>query len=213
MNQVLRHRMVEEQIRSRGITNADVLKVMENVPRHLFIPEEYQAQAYEDTPLPIGQDQTISQPYIVGLMSSLLELTGNETILEIGTGSGYQTAVLAQLAATIYTVEIIPDIGDHARRTLRQLGYRNVHLRIGDGYQGWSEEAPFDAIVVTAAPICTPLPLIEQLKVGGKLTVPVGRYDQDLCVIVKNEEGYDTRNILPVRFVPMTGEAQLRGEK
>lgn len=205
---VMRQQMIDEQIKGRGVTDPRVLEALEAVPRHQFVPEAYRDQAYEDTPLPIGEDQTISQPYIVGLMSTLLELKPTDKVLEIGTGSGYQAAVLSHLADSVYTIEIIPALGERARRVLAELGYHNVHVRIGDGYLGWPEEAPFNAIIVTAAPPRVPEPLIEQLAIGGRMVIPVGDFDQDLRVLVKTETGIETRSIIPVRFVPMTGEAQ-----
>jgi len=209
----LRRRMVESQIMARHVEEPRVLAAMEKVPRHLFVPETYRAQAYEDYPLPIGENQTISQPYIVALMTSLLDLKGGEKVLEIGTGSGYQAAVLAEIAGDVYTMEILEPLADRARATLSSLGYRNVHLRQGDGFAGWPEEAPFDAIVVTAAPPEVPRPLLDQLKVGGRLVIPVGRYFQDLLVYTKTEDGVEKRNVIPVRFVPMTGQAQEPGSK
>lgn len=206
--EALRRRMVEEQIRRRGVTDPRVLGAMERVPRHLFVPEAYRDRAYEDHPLPIGEGQTISQPYIVALMSSLVELNGDEKVLEIGTGSGYQAAVLSHLAREVYTIEILEPLGQRARTTLADLGYSNVRVRIGDGYKGWPEEAPFDAIVVTAAPEEIPQALIDQLKVGGKMVIPVGSFFQDLLVITKTHRGIKKRNVIPVRFVPMVGDGE-----
>lgn len=203
-----RQAMVESQIRSRGVRQPSVLRAMAQVPRHLFVPEPFRVQAYEDYPLPIGASQTISQPYIVALMTELLALDGKEKVLEIGTGSGYQAAVLSLVAREVYTIEILAPLGEQAGQLLRDLGYRNVHTRVGDGYQGWPEEAPFDAIMVTAAPPEIPKPLLEQLKVGGRMVVPVGSFFQDLLLITRTPTGYEKKNIIPVRFVPMTGKAQ-----
>ena len=206
-----RQRMLDEQIRARGVTDPAVLAAMAAVPRHLFVPENERSGAYDDQPLPIGAGQTISQPYIVALMSSLLGLKPDSRVLEVGTGSGYQAAVLSRLAREVYTIEIIQPLGERARRTLADLGYKNVHVRIGDGYRGWREAAPFDGIVVTAAPPSIPGPLMDQLKVGGKLVIPVGRAYQDLLVLTKRRDGgFDRESVLPVRFVPMTGQAQER---
>jgi protein-L-isoaspartate(D-aspartate) O-methyltransferase len=166
------------------------------------------ARAYADHPLPIGNQQTISQPYIVALMSELLELDGDSKVLEIGTGSGYQAAVLSRIAREVYTIEIRESLGESARELLDELGYDNVRVRIGDGYQGWPEAAPFDGIMVTAAPERVPQPLVDQLKVGGKLVVPVGRFLQDLLVVTKTGDGIRTREVAPVRFVPMIGEVE-----
>jgi protein-L-isoaspartate(D-aspartate) O-methyltransferase len=203
-----RRQMVESQIRSREIRDERVLQAMAKVPRHLFVPDNVRAMAYEDFPLPIGADQTISQPYIVALMTSLLELDGSERVLEIGTGSGYQAAVLGEVAGEVYSVEIVESLGQRAKETLGALGYRNVQVRIGDGFAGWPEHAPFDGILVTAAPPKVPQPLLDQLKPGGKLVIPVGRFFQDLMVYKKTEKGFEKRNVIPVRFVPMTGEAE-----
>ncbi|MCM2269717.1 MAG: protein-L-isoaspartate(D-aspartate) O-methyltransferase [Thermoanaerobaculia bacterium] len=206
--EVRRKRMVEGQIAARDVRDARVLAAMERVPRHLFVPPEMRAQAYEDYPLPIGDEQTISQPYIVALMTSLLELRGGERVLEIGTGSGYQAAVLAEIAGEVYTIEILASLAERSRATLAELGYRNIQVRHGDGWAGWPELAPFDGIVVTAASPRVPQPLLEQLKVGGKLVVPVGRFFQDLLVYTRTAEGYEKRNVIPVRFVPLTGEVE-----
>jgi len=179
------------------------------VPRHRFVPSAYQARAYTDHPLPIGRNQTISQPYIVARMTELLDLTPSSRVLEIGTGSGYHAAVLAQVAREVYTIEIVEDLGREARERLASLGYRNVHVRIGDGYRGWPEEAPFDAIILTAAPAELPQPLLDQLKVGGKMVLPQGSGEiQDLLVITRTEGSLERQRIAAVRFVPMTGEAE-----
>jgi protein-L-isoaspartate(D-aspartate) O-methyltransferase len=203
-----RRRMVETQIKARDVKDPKVLDAMSRVPRHLFVPEAFQAQAYDDYPLPIGSDQTISQPYIVALMTSLLDLHGGERVLEIGTGSGYQAAVLSRIAGQVYTIEILPELGERARRELAELGYTNVESRIGDGWAGWPENAPFDGILVTAAPPRVPEPLLQQLKVGGRLVIPVGSFFQDLLVYTRTDTGFEKRNVIPVRFVPMTGEAE-----
>ena len=207
-----RHRMVE-QIRARGVTDVGVLAALEAVPRHLFVPAGERGKAYADHPLPIGGGQTISQPYMVALMTSLLDLRPGARVLEIGTGSGYQAAILSRLAGEVYTIEILPPLAERARHTLADLGCRNVHLRTGDGFQGWPEAAPFDGIIVTAAPPTVPEPLLQQLKVGGRLVIPVGDRDaiQNLQVLTKRADGgFDRSSVMPVRFVPMTGEAQRR---
>ena len=203
-----RRQMVSAQIEHRGVTDGRVLSAMESVPRHLFVPEPLREQAYDDSPLPIGEGQTISQPYIVALMTSLLELQPADRVLEIGTGSGYQAAVLSRLAKQVYSMEILPALADQARRNLEGAGCKNVNVRVGDGYKGWPEEAPFDAVIVTAAPEQVPQPLIDQLRVGGRMVIPVGNYFQNLLLITKTAEGVERRTILPVRFVPMTGEVQ-----
>ena len=201
-----RLRMVDEQIRARGLMAEDVLQAMEAVPRHLFVPDELRDQAYVDFPQRIGSGQTISQPYIVGLMTSHLGLEGGEKVLEIGTGSGYQAAVLSKIAGAVYTIEIREELAARAKKTLERLEYKNIHFKIGDGYQGWPEEAPFDGIIVTAAPASVPEKLVEQLKVGGRLVVPIGEYFQDLMVITKTETGVKKRRIAAVRFVPMISD-------
>ncbi len=202
-----RNRMVASQIEPRGIRDERLLVALRNVPRHEFIPVHEQAHAYEDRPLPIGENQTISQPFIVAAMTELAGIGPNSRVLEIGTGSGYQAAVLAELAAEVYSIEIVEPLGGRAAATLKRLGY-NVQTRIGDGYAGWKEAAPFDAIIVTAAPPQVPEPLKQQLAVGGRLVIPVGSLSQNLILIERTEEGFRTTEVLPVRFVPMTGEAQ-----
>ena len=185
-----------------------VMDAMERVPRHEFVPEDLRHHAYDNRPLPIGLGQTISQPYIVALMSDLLACGPAAKVLEVGTGSGYQAAVLAELVGHVYTIEIVPELGEAARRTLERLGYRNVTVRIGDGYLGWPEHAPFDGIIVTAAPAEIPPPLIEQLKPGGRIVIPIGEpwSGQDLLVVEKHADGTLSRkNVLPVAFVPLTG--------
>lgn len=203
-----RERMIETQIATRGVNDVRVLRALRDVPRHEFVPEEHREHAYQDWPLPIGFRQTISQPYIVALMSQVLELRGDETVLEIGTGSGYQSAVLARLAKEVYTIEIVPELGERAKRDLARLGFGSVHVRVGDGYQGWPEHAPFDAIIVTAAPGHVPQPLIDQLAVGGRMVLPVGRSSQELLLIRRTPQGIEREKLIDVRFVPMTGEAQ-----
>jgi protein-L-isoaspartate(D-aspartate) O-methyltransferase len=202
----LRQKMVETQIKARGVKDPRVLWALDKVDRHLFVPGELQPQAYQDHPLPIGHGQTISQPYIVALMTELLELKGGEKVLEIGTGSGYQAAILAELAKEVYTIEIVEPLASSAEKRLRELGYENVHVRAGDGYLGWPEGAPFDAIMVTAAPDHIPQPLLDQLKEGGCMVVPVGSGFQTLKKIWKRGGKIETKDIAPVIFVPMTGE-------
>ena len=200
--------MVETQIEARGVRHAAVLDAMRRVPRHLFVPRAVRAEAYRDRPLPIGRGQTISQPYIVALMTELVQPDESMSVLEIGTGSGYQAAVLAECVGEVRTIEIVRELGAEAARLLAELGYENVESRIGDGYDGWPEHAPFYAIVVTAAPPEVPAPLKQQLKIGGRLVIPVGRGSQDLVVITRTESGFRSRTVTPVRFVPMTGKAQ-----
>lgn len=199
-----RREMVERQIRARGVRDARVLEALESVPRHRFVSAGDEESAYEDHPLPIGHGQTISQPYIVGYMTEALALGPNARVLEVGTGSGYQAAVLGALVREVYTVEIIPELADRAGTLLAELGFTNVQVREGDGYLGWPEHAPFDAIIVTAAPDHIPQSLVDQLKVGGRLVVPVGRADQDLIVLTRTTEGLREDRRLPVRFVPLT---------
>ncbi len=203
-----RHQMVETQMERRGILNPEVLRIMGKVPRHEFVPLLYRWQSYDDHPLPIEKGQTISQPYIVALMTELLDPEPADRILEIGTGSGYQAAILAELVDTVYTIEIIPALAKSAAETFKRLDYSNIQVKAGDGYLGWPEAAPFDGIIVTAAPPYLPQPLVEQLKTGGKLVIPVGDIYQELKVYTKTDEGLETKDIIPVRFVPMTGRAQ-----
>ncbi|MDH5834602.1 protein-L-isoaspartate(D-aspartate) O-methyltransferase [Luteimonas sp. M1R5S59] len=213
-----RQAMVEQQLVARGIEDARVLAAMGKVPRHRFVPEALADQAYLDQPLPIGHDQTISQPYIVALMTQLARPAPGDRVLEIGIGSGYQAAVLAELAADVSSIEIVTPLATRAALTLRQLGYSNFAVRSGDGYAGWPEHAPFDAIVVTAAPERIPAPLLEQLRPGGRLVIPVGplHATQELRVVEKREDGsLHERVVAAVRFVPLTGDAaeRDRGER
>lgn len=203
----LRENMVSSQIAARGIKDPRVLSAMRSVPRHLFMPESNPSMAYNDTPVPIGEGQTISQPYIVAFMTEILELRPDDRILEIGTGSGYQAAVLAELVQNVFTIEIIPVLGNRASKLLEELGYENIHVKIGNGYKGWPEEAPFDAVIVTAAPENIPEALVEQLKEGGKMIIPVGRRFgvQRMILGVKENGLLRTENVLDVRFVPMVG--------
>jgi protein-L-isoaspartate(D-aspartate) O-methyltransferase len=201
--------MVESQIEARGIRNPAVLDAVRRVPRHRFVPESQQESAYQDRPLPIGHGQTISQPYIVALMTELADVNAGDTVLEVGTGSGYQAAVLAQLGVKVYSIEIIEPLAEQARTALAATGYGDrVEVRTGDGYAGWPEHAPFDAILVTAAPPIIPEPLKQQLRVGGRLVIPTGQSIQSLLRITRSETGFEEEKLLPVRFVPMTGRAQ-----
>lgn len=205
-----RNRMVDEQLAGRDIRSARVLDAMRKVPRHLFVPEAIRAFAYDDRPLPIGHDQTISQPYIVAYMTEALELEPAHKVLEIGTGSGYQAAVLGLLAKEVYTIEIVQPLAERARATLKSLGHANVHVRAGNGYLGWPEQAPFDRIMVTAAPDEVPPALVEQLKIGGLMAIPVGTVVQELRILRKTASGMETLRRLPVRFVPMIGKPKPR---
>jgi protein-L-isoaspartate(D-aspartate) O-methyltransferase len=198
--------MVDEQLRARDIRSPRVLDAMRRVPRHLFVPEPERGLAYGDHPLRIGYGQTISQPYIVAFMTQAIEVRATDRVLEIGTGSGYQAAILGELANEIYTIEIVTPLAERARETLAALGYKNVHVRAGNGYLGWPEQAPFDRIIVTAAPDDVPLALVEQLKIGGLMAIPVGDISQELRILRKTATGLDTLETLPVRFVPMTGK-------
>jgi protein-L-isoaspartate(D-aspartate) O-methyltransferase len=201
-----RQKMVEQQIVARGVTDERVLSAMRSVAREKFVPQEYADRAHQDYPLPIGYGQTISQPYIVAYMTEQLQLDGTEKVLEIGTGSGYQAAVLGECAEQVYSIEIVEPLCLESRRLLDDLGYDNVHVRCGDGYKGWPEMAPFDAIIVTAAPPTVPPALIEQLANGGRMILPVGKYMQSLMLIRKNQKGIvSEEKLIAVRFVPMTG--------
>lgn len=202
--------MVDEQLLARDITDPRVVDAMRRVPRDRFVPADQRPWAYEDRPLPIGYRQTISQPYIVAYMTQALRLTSNDKVLEIGTGSGYQAAVLAELVAAVYSIEIVQELATRAEETLTELGYTNVHVRAGDGYAGWPEEAPFDAIIVTAAPDHIPQPLVDQLGLGGRLIIPVGQNRQALTILTRTADGIERESDLPVMFVPMTGEAEQR---
>jgi protein-L-isoaspartate(D-aspartate) O-methyltransferase len=203
-----RERMIVEQIESRGVRDPLTLAALRKVSRHLFVPPTVAAEAYADHPLPIGHGQTISQPYIVAFMTEALGLKGGEVVLEVGTGSGYQAAVLAEIASKVYSIEIVASLADEARQRLAVLGYRNVEVRAGDGYQGWPDVAPFDGIIVTAAAPKVPDPLKAQLKEGGRLVIPVGDEAQELMVVTRKGSVYEERRVLPVRFVPMTGEVR-----
>jgi len=199
--------MVQQQLKARGIKDERVLTTMAKVPREEFVPADARVDAYEDGPLPIGYDQTISQPYIVAFMTEQLRLKPSDRLLEIGSGSGYQAAILAELVADVYTIEILEPLAKTAEATLQRLGYKNVHLRVGDGYQGWPEEAPFDAIIVTCAPDKVPPPLVDQLKDGGRMVIPVGeRFAQQLYLLEKKNGQLKESATLPVRFVPMMRE-------
>ncbi len=195
--------MMDDQIRGRGIRDSAVLAAMSRVPRHRFVPLALRDEAYEDHPLPIGLDQTISQPYIVAYMTEAARITRRDRVLEIGTGSGYQAAVLAEVSREVYSIEILPELAERARTVLGELGYRNVHLRTGDGYAGWKEHAPYDAIIVTAAPDHVPPALIQQLAVNGRMVIPVGTDDQQMRVITRTARGVIEERTLDVRFVPL----------
>jgi protein-L-isoaspartate(D-aspartate) O-methyltransferase len=206
-----RQRMVQQQLMARSINDEHVLAAMAKVPREEFVPEDSRAESYEDGPLQIGYGQTISQPYIVAFMTEQLQPKRNDRVLEVGTGSGYQAAILAELVAEVYTIEIIQPLAKSAEATFERLGYKNVHVKAGDGYKGWPESAPFDAITVTCAPDHVPQPLVDQLKEGGRMIIPVGGFgDQQLYLLEKKNGELQRRAVLPVRFVPMTGEATKR---
>lgn len=196
-------KMVDTQLIARGIEDKKLLQTMANTPRHLFIPKNLMDFAYTDQPLPISDGQTISQPYIVAIMTELLQLKGDENVLEIGTGSGYQAAILSPLIDTCYTIELIQNLADSAASRLKRMGYDNVVTKCDDGYKGWPEHAPFDCIIITAAPTEIPHKLVEQLKINGRMVVPVGKLFQQLTLITKTEKGIKKKNIIPVRFVPM----------
>jgi protein-L-isoaspartate(D-aspartate) O-methyltransferase len=196
-------KMIEEQIISRNITDKKVLKAMLSVDRTEFVPKELQPSAWNDSPLPIGYGQTISQPYIVAFMTEAAKLDTSSKVLEIGTGSGYQAAILAEMCKDVYTIEVVKELGDWAEKHLAKLGYSNIHVRVGDGYKGWPEQAPFDAIIVTAAPEELPITLVEQLREGGRLIIPVGKMSQELLCITRTGQDIKKESLLPVRFVPM----------
>ncbi len=202
--------MVDEQIAARGVKDPRVLAALRRVPRHRFIPEVHREHAYADRPLPIGHGQTISQPYIVAAMTELLALPSDAKVLEVGTGSGYQAAVLAELAQEVYSIEIVDALAERAQEALAAAGYERVQVKVGDGFDGWPEAAPFDGIIVTAAPRAVPPPLLAQLKPGARLVIPVGDDQQTLRVYERTESGATERTVFAVRFVPMTGRAQER---
>ena len=206
---VERERMVKEQVARRGVTDTRLLAALRKVPRDQFVPEAVRHLAHTDQPLPIGHEQTISQPFIVAFMTEKLQLKPTDRVLEIGTGSGYQAAILAELAREVYTIEIVAPLGKRAQTTLQRLGYKNIHVKIGDGYEGWPEEAPFDAVIVTCAPEHVPRPLIDQTREGGRVIIPVGAADSQLLYLLEKKAGrLQQRAVLPVRFVPMTGSAR-----
>lgn len=200
-----------ERLRQHGITKPEVLVAMQHVPRHLFVPDEVRAEAYSDKALGVGRDRSIYQPYLVALMTSLLDLERGDKVLEVGTGSGYHAAVLSRIAGHVYSMEIVGPVARQAAKKLDIMGYKNISIRVGDGYQGWPDKAPFDAILLSAAPPSVPKPLLRQLKVGGKMVAPVGVSFQDLQVITKTADGIETRAVIPVRLAPMTGK--VRDEK
>jgi protein-L-isoaspartate(D-aspartate) O-methyltransferase len=199
-----------ERLRQHGITKPEVLAAMQYVPRHLFVPDAVKADAYSDRPLEVGQGRTIYHPYVVALMTSLLELERGDKVLEVGTGSGYHAAVLSRIAGHVYSMEIVDPVARQAAKKLDIMGYKNITIRVGDGYQGWPDQGPFDAILLSAAPPTIPKPLLKQLKVGGKMVAPVGGFFQDLQVITKTADGIETRAIIPVRLAPMTGKVRDR---
>jgi protein-L-isoaspartate(D-aspartate) O-methyltransferase len=208
--EALRHAMVEHDLKARGITKPEVLAAMDQVPRHLFVPDSLRAQAYADQPLVIGRDRSIYQPYVVALMTQLLDLKHGDKVLEVGTGSGYHAAVLSRIARQVYSIEIEDMVARQASKRLAVLGYNNVEVHLGDGYQGWSERAPFDAILLSAAPPSKiPKPLLDQLRVGGKMVLPIGGgYFQDLLVVTKTADHLEKHTVIPVRLSPMRGKAQ-----
>jgi len=195
--------MVESQIKNRGVKDARVLEAMKKVPRHMFVSREMIPYAYSDEPLPIGQGQTISQPYIVAYMTETLQLTGKERVLEVGTGSGYQAAILAEIAKEVYTIDILEELSLKAQRILSQLGYKNIYFKIGDGTLGWPEYAPYDGIIVTAAPSKVPEALQKQLGISGRMIIPVGSTFQELVIITRDKKKFKKKKLLPVRFVPL----------
>ena len=205
---IMRNEMVKRQIIARGVKDSLVINAMNTVPRHLFVPEGDEHSAYRDEARSIGLGQTISQPYIVAFMTEELQVKPGDRVLEIGTGSGYQAAILSQIVDTVYSIEIIEELAESATKLINELQYNNIVVKQGDGYLGWPEKAPFDAIIVTAAPQTIPPPLLEQLKIGGRMILPVGKYVQELVVVSKNESGHTMDSVLPVRFVPMTGKVQ-----
>jgi protein-L-isoaspartate(D-aspartate) O-methyltransferase len=209
-----RQRMVQQQLTTRGINDQRVLAVMGKIPREEFVPPESRVASYEDGPLPIGYGQTISQPYVVAFMTEQLRSKPSDRVLEVGTGSGYQAAILAELVSEVYSIEIAEPLAKNAEATLQRLGYKNVHVKIGDGYKGWPEEAPFDAIIVTCAPDKVPQPLVDQLKDGGRMVIPVGeRFAQQLYLLEKKDGQLKQSATLPVRFVPMTSEAEKQSDQ
>jgi len=198
-----RERMVKDQVEARGVKDGRILDAMRKVPRHLFVPWNMRSYAYHDEPLPIGEGQTISQPYIVAYMSEVLHLKGNERILEVGTGSGYQAAILAEIAKEVFTMEIVRNLSLKAEKVLKKLGYKNIYFRIGDGTLGWNEHAPYDAIIVTAAPAEVPQALREQLNISGRMIIPVGSTFQELVLVMREKKKFKEKKLLPVRFVPL----------
>ncbi len=207
-----REQMVAEQIAGRDMRDEQIARAFRKVPRHLFVPQEQRANAYEDRPLSIGYGQTISQPYIVAVMTEALDIKPGQKVLEIGSGSGYQAAILAEMGAKVYSIEIVPELAAFAQTNLKSAGYSQVSVKTGDGYKGWKEHAPYDAVIVTCAPEKVPEPLVEQLKSGGKMVIPVGEAGdaQDLVMIVKEQGKLVSKVLAPVRFVPMKGEAEKR---
>lgn len=203
-----RKQMVEKQVRQRGVTQPEVLAAMAYVPRHLFVPDSQRAIAYADKPVPVGQGRAIYQPYVVALMTQLLDLKKGQKVLEVGTGTGYQAAVMSRVAREVYSIEIDPVAASQASKRLSVLGYHNITVRIADGFKGWPEQAPFDAILLSASTTKIPKPLLDQLKVGGKMVAPVGGFFQDLQVITRTAEGLEKRTVIPVRLSPMTGQVQ-----